>query len=586
MKRAVVSFGLMIAVLFGMQGTPAMAQSTDSFTISDYKVEMWLDKDDENRSTLKTMETITADFPQSDQNHGLEKVFVKEYNNHPTGLQLQSVTNMRGVSLPHHWNGDTLRIGDKNTYVHGPNTYKITYTQRDVTRYYADTNKDEFYWDVIGTEWRVPITSATITIHLSAKVRDAAEGQPVCYQGVVGSNQRCVTNMSGGQISGTVFNLKPKEGVTIAIGFTKGTFAEYKMSAADIALMVAIGVGVVLQALGLILAIIGSVKLYQKRKQLTETPEILGARNRATIPEYLPPKEQSVLDSAVAYEGGVTGKAATAQLIDWAVRHYVDIRQTKEKSFWSSAEYTFEVKKTFEDTSQNENELAKILFATEPQIGTTVSTKELSKRSYKITSALSGLGSKVKAGSDLFSENAAVKEYQKKVYKRSMIGFGAFLLSIPLLIVAVVAYTLPSIFKTQKGEELKKYLEGLKMYIGVAEEERLKMLQTPEGAEKVGEVSEDKGARLKLYEKVLPYAILFGQEKQWAAELGKLYEETGTTPDWSPSTTAFNAAMFSTMMSDVSSGVTSASSYSSSSGGSSGGGSSGGGGGGGGGGGW
>lgn len=116
----------------------------------------------------------------------------------------------------------------------------------------------------------------------------------------------------------------------------------------------------------------------------------------------------------------------------------------------------------------------------------------------------------------------------------------------------------------------------------MAEEERLKLLQSPEGAEKVGEVS-DTGVRIKLYEKVLPYAIMFGQEKKWAQQLGALYEQTGTAPDWSPASTAFSAAMFSSMMSDVNSGVSSASSYSASSGGSGGGGSSGGGGGGGGG---
>ena len=50
------------------------------------------------------------------------------------------------------------------------------------------------------------------------------------------------------------------------------------------------------------------------------------------------------------------------------------------------------------------------------------------------------------------------------------------------------------------------------MYIGVAEEERIKMLQSPEGAEKVASVSSvsDNDQLVKLYEKVLPYAILFG----------------------------------------------------------------------------
>ena len=94
------------------------------------------------------------------------------------------------------------------------------------------------------------------------------------------------------------------------------------------------------------------------------------------------------------------------------------------------------------------------------------------------------------------------------------------------------------------------------------------------------------GDMIKLYERVLPYAILFGYEKQWAERLGAFYGQSHQSPDWYVGTSAFNAASFATTMS----GITTASSYSggvsSGSGGSGGGGFSGGGGGGGGGGGW
>jgi hypothetical protein len=84
--------------------------------------------------------------------------------------------------------------------------------------------------------------------------------------------------------------------------------------------------------------------------------------------------------------------------------------------------------------------------------------------------------------------------------------------------------------------------------------------------------------KLKLYETLLPYAVVFGQEKKWAEELVVLYG-AGNSPGWYAGSSGFNAAAFSAGISNLS---TSASS-SSSSGGSSGGGSAGGGGGGGGG---
>jgi hypothetical protein len=109
------------------------------------------------------------------------------------------------------------------------------------------------------------------------------------------------------------------------------------------------------------------------------------------------------------------------------------------------------------------------------------------------------------------------------------------------------------------------------------------MLQSPEGAAKVGIVDgTDEKKLVTLYERVLPYAILFGQEKEWSKQLGRYYEQSGSAPDWYSGTGAFNAALFASNMSSFSSSAASVSGFSSSSGGSSGGGFSGGGGGGGG----
>ncbi|NLA64414.1 MAG: DUF2207 domain-containing protein, partial [Leucobacter sp.] len=78
-----------------------------------------------------------------------------------------------------------------------------------------------------------------------------------------------------------------------------------------------------------------------------------------------------------------------------------------------------------------------------------------------------------------------------------------------------------------------------------------------------------------------PYAMLFGEEKKWAAELGRLYETSGDSPSWCVGTAAFSASNFSASFTSISSGLSAA--YSASSSGGSGGASAGGGGGGGGG---
>jgi uncharacterized membrane protein YgcG len=139
-----------------------------------------------------------------------------------------------------------------------------------------------------------------------------------------------------------------------------------------------------------------------------------------------------------------------------------------------------------------------------------------------------------------------------------------------------------------KGVELRDYLTGLKVYIDLAEEDRLRYLQSPEGAEKTPVATNDRAALVKLNEKLLPYAVLFGNEQEWAKQLGKYYEDTGTQPGWYSGYSAFNAVYFASTIGSINASATSSfvDTSSSSSGGSGGGGFSGGGGGGGGGGGW
>lgn len=569
---------------------PAQAVDVDNFVIDTYDVQLYLDRDGENRSTLKTVESITATFPAIDQNHGLERILVGDYDGHTTNLKVESVTDVAGKPHAYSLNGNVLRIGNADTYVHGVQTYKITYTQRDITKQYSDTGKDEFYWDAIGVEWRVPITAASATIHLSDALKKARQTDGQCYWGASGSNERCEVAMEpDGAIAMRVTNLAAKQGMSVAVGFAPGTFAEYKASFAEEMIAKAAAAWMIANVIvGPLVLLLGAIALWRKYKKFKSSDEIRAVENQPLVRQYLPPSGRSVLESAAAYKGAVDGKAVTAQIIDWAVRHYVDIRQTKEKSLFSAAEYTIEAKKSFEDLSEQEQKLATTLFEELPAPGDSFTTKKMGHRSMEITGSLTTRLKDIKEG-DLFTKNeAAAKWFKKMAVVVGIVGL-LLLLNVPVLILAIIALAVASMttFLNVEGAKLKAYLDGLKEYISVAETDRLAMLQSPEGAEKIGLVNaDDTGALVKLYERVLPYAILFGQEKEWSKQLGRLYEESGTSPDWNPGTTAFNAAAFSGMVNSFSGAVSSASSYNSSSGGSSGGGSSGGGGGGGGGGGW
>jgi uncharacterized membrane protein YgcG len=137
---------------------------------------------------------------------------------------------------------------------------------------------------------------------------------------------------------------------------------------------------------------------------------------------------------------------------------------------------------------------------------------------------------------------------------------------------------------TDAGAEQRDYLLGMRDYLQLAEADRLRMLQSPEGADRV-----DVGNHVdlvKLYEKLLPFAVLWGIEDEWSKVLAIHYEAESTSPSWYVSQNAFNSSLFASSLVGLSTAVaatatpvvtSSSSSWSGSSGGSFSGGSSGGG---------
>ena len=63
----------------------------------------------------------------------------------------------------------------------------------------------------------------------------------------------------------------------------------------------------------------------------------------------------------------------------------------------------------------------------------------------------------------------------------------------------------------------RRHLEGMREYIRLAEADRLRVLQSPQGA--VRTPASPGFERLHVYEQLLPYAILFKLEKEWAEML-------------------------------------------------------------------
>lgn len=582
MKRVLVTIGITIASLLAI-ATPVHADVND-FKINNYDIDYTLGRDSDGRSTLHTVERITATFPNYDQNHGLERYIPKKYDGHDTSLNILSVKNQNQQNWEYstHTNGEytVLRIGSADSYVQGEHTFEITYTQRDVTKVFENTGASEFYWDTNGTEWQVPIGKLDISLTIDPSLQSSLTGASSCYFGSYGSSQQCDLLQNDGVYKVSAESINGGQNITVAVGFESETFSGYKKSL----LTKLLELWWTIQFILMIVAVPLLIILTLRYKSLSVRKKELGT----IVPEYLPPKDSSV---SVAATLVATSTSFSAQIIDFAVRHYIKIYEKQEAKLWKPAVYGMEIVKPIDDLATEEKELIEDIFSL-TAVGTKIDTESM-KKDYGLAYRLvdnPSIIKNLKRGAYGIQEKNPEKSAWFKRFGVVMIVGSVALLSPVLLSLAIVAFIMSSTLwvLTDKGLALYRYLQGLKMYISVAEVERFKMLQSPEGANKVQVDLSDPKKLVELYEKLLPYAILFGQEKEWNKRLGDYYQSAGVQPDWysGANMAAFNAAAFSSAMSNLNTSINSTGAGFSSSGGSSGGGFSGGGGGGGGGGGW
>lgn len=586
MKRFFISL-ILICVVTVLGIKNVSAAGVNDFTIISYDINYHLSKDKENRSVLKTTEKITASFPNIDQNHGIERAVPRSYDGHSVGLEITGVKDEKGNQLPYTTyesnDNEVIRIGDKDKYVHGIQTYIISYDQRDITRFFKDTGSDEFYWDTNGIEWRVPIQNLSVSVKIDNTIKQNLNGNIACYKGIAGSSQQCEITKTEDGFKIKAQNLYPLENITLAIGFEKDTFSPYKESFFEFVARIYKYV--------LIFSFIASLIIFFYLMYLLDR---VGQRKNelgTIVPEYIPPKSTSVTVAASIISS--SNKTFAAQLIDFAVRHYIKIYEIDKKWIFGSKDYELEIIKDISTLLEEEQEILRDIFSGKTQIGERLKMSSLKNNTSVYMSTLDNdkkLKEMMRGQYGLQEKNPNKSQIFKKMGWIFM-AVAILSLSLPLLIISIIAIIIGHTLYvlTDKGLALKRYLEGLKLYIKVAEVERLKMLQSPEGAQKVDNLdTNDPRQLVKLYERTLPYAILFGQEKEWNNQLGSYYESTGGQPSWYSGSShgVFSAAAFSSAMNSFSTTSSYTSASSSTSGGSSGGGSSGGGGGGGGGGGW
>jgi uncharacterized membrane protein YgcG len=627
---------LLGAVLVGAGSAPAFADTdpepdapavvaldargagVDDFEFASFDALYELSRADDGRSHLRTVETFVAVFPDFDQNRGIRRALVTDYKGHSTSLDMVSVTDENGVPRPYEVATDdegftTVTIAvPEGQFVYGEQTYVIEYTQTDVTATSTDltdnVTRDEFFWDTNGTGWAQPFGEVNATLRVSSEIRSALTGEAYCYYGYEGSTDQCqITSEGDGEFTASVTDLFGGQNMTIVVSFDEGTFAGAPFwTYIPILALLAIA----LTLFGLIFALVTRFVFWRD------------APGRGTIiAQYEGPEGLGMF--VAANIAGKKNKGMAASIVDLAVQK--NLRILEHDQGWSKV---FGVQKlSSAGLAPDEQRVMGALFSVNPfsmggvlpglrnifSVGGSTPTPlpEPEGEVRWLTKGDTVLGQQVVALTKAVDREVEAGGLRRKPsWKPMLITLGAFILAGILLIAQtifggggetnvvitvvglnilpwVAIFALAALGRrrplTTKGAELREHLEGLREFIRVAEADRLQMLQSVSGAERV--TTTDGAAIVKIYEKLLPYAVIFGLEKEWANEIAKYYDTT-QPPDWYSGTNGFAIGAFAAGIGSLSSNIStsySGSSGSSSSGGGGGGGSSGGGGGGGGG---
>lgn len=578
--------------------------STDvnDFEFESFAADYYLSRNAEGHSTLVTVETFVAIYPNFDQNRGMIRAIPNDYDGVPQNTRVVSVVDENGDAVPYAleiYNGFTELALGTDDYVQGRTTYTITYTNENVVRAFADTGDDDFYTDTNGVGFYQPFGTVTARVHIDAALAEYLTGNAACYQGIQGSTAGCeVVETTDGDVhtySATVRNLGPQENLSLAIGFDGGTFVQVPPETSYDEPWIPLGPrpmwidigGIIISAFTVLASAFTIIRRFVKPKE---------SKGRGIIiPQYTVPKDINLLESADIVGRNWTGVAA--QIVSFAVRgklRILDYPVTK-----SGAKFTLQLLDT-SDLDDHERALLTALFGSGISPSALGMLRGLNIFGDGILQQVESHASELTIGAvrevGVIDDSAAnaVARVQSATRKRvldrgfkkkrssaagfllvlamflfffvaiglTIVGsfyggfsFAAFLAAFVSMLGALVtvgfAWRPPAV--TESGAEMRDYLLGMREYLQLAEAERFKMLQSPEGALRMRVEGIDPrypAQKVKLYEKLLPFAVMWGVEKEWSKELTIYYE--GAAPEWFISTSAFNVNSFSNAMSTLS----------------------------------
>jgi len=543
MKKMLLS--LFLVIFFGFPGIVS-AESVVDFQ-GDYQLE--------SSGEIEVTETIKYDFFDT-YRHGIYRYIPYRYDYENGGrsyinISKLTVEDQNGQKVQFKKsieNGNiVLMIGDPQKKITGTMTYIISYRVKGGIRYLK--TGDEFFWNVNGNGWNVPVESISARVTLPEGIKEG-DVRLACWSGEYGSSTECATkNQEGRIIKFSDNNLAIGHGLSFTVGVPAGTFEISKagflgsgISDKIIIFLVAISISVV------VLVFVLMLRHWWKKGR--------DPKGRGTlIAEYSPPENLTPIEAGTILDGKVDSRDISAEIIYLAVNGYLKIKKERNKLFSGNKNYTFiRLKEAGKKLKSFDAILLDGIFESADE----VRMSELKKSFYSSTQKMKTkvYDSLVEGGYFKERVTTTVGKYLALAAAIFVIGVGvslavgqinnilgiifmpAFVFS--AIIIAGFGLLMPA--RTAKGVTIKEKVLGLKEYMKVAESDRLKFHNSPKKTP-------------EKFEELLPYAIVLGVEKEWAKQFENIYKGQ---PSWYEDSTSrhFTPILFVSSINNFSSAVT------------------------------
>jgi uncharacterized membrane protein len=448
-------------------------------------------------------------------------------SNYTLFIKLDSVTDDSGNKLKYEkkTNNGFLHL---KIYVPGATdatrTVNIEYSVANGTRFFED--HDEFYWNVTGNDWPVPIEQASAMIYFPAEASGKLRAQ--AFQGVYGSSQHASASVTGPGVSvETTDPLPMRGGLTGDVYIEKGVLHQpsgiarfFRFIRSNPVLTVPLWAFAVMFPLWWI-------------KGRDPDPGM------SVAPMYEPPEKMGPAEVGTLIDGSVDPRDITSVLVDMAVRGYVKIVETEHKGFLSSTkDYEFHLLKNrgeWNDLTDYETAMLGNVFAGSD----VVLLSSLRNHFYTVLPAIKrGVMGALKTKGMYTLDPTSASSYQGlglvlvilPYFALQAFGFADFLSSVPLAIgsgliaVAIIVIIGRQLTATSlKGARTQVQIKGFQEFMNRVDADRLKRMPPD------------------TFEKFLPYAMALGVEHRWAKAFEGIIQNP---PSWYQGTYGPNFSTF------------------------------------------